>query len=63
VSGVGDPECDEFAFTKIYRVRVVGTINNMILTEDTELSFDIIIGPNCDDDMVSLGTPLNSLTY
>ena len=63
VSAVGDPECGDFAFTKIYRVRVVGVVNNMILTEEETSTFDIIIGPNCDDDMVSLNIPINSFTY
>mgnify|MGYP000356617799 CR=1 FL=1 len=62
-SKVGDPECEDFAFTKVYRVRVVATVNNMILTNEATNTFDIVIGPNCDDDTVSLGLPLNALTY
>jgi len=50
VSSIGDSECENPAFTKIYRVRVVGIVNNMILSEEESETFDIVIGPNCDDD-------------
>lgn len=54
ISSIGDPECYLPAFTKIYTLRVVATVNNMIMTTDASLVFDVIIGPDCSDNAVTL---------
>jgi hypothetical protein len=51
------------AFTKIYEVRIVATVNNMKMTQDKTLTFDIVIGPDCSDDSVTSVISLSNTTY
>lgn len=39
-------------YFKTYTVVVYGTLNDMMQTE-SQVSFDVTIGPNCDDDYLS----------
>ena len=64
VSQIGDSECGTpFMTTKVYDVRVVATVNNMVMTQNRDLEFDITIGPDCSDNEVTLILPISNLDY
>lgn len=64
MSQVGDPECGSpFMSTKIYTVRIVATLNNMQMTQNRDLVFEITIGPDCSDNEISVIAPLFNMDY
>lgn len=62
-SRVGDMECLMPSYTKIIQVRVVATVNDFQMTSDESLVFDVIIGPDCSDDEVTVQRQLSDITY
>lgn len=54
-----DPECDQDAFFKEYDIVVTGTLNDADSTSDS-VEFKVIIGPNCDLDVLSFGASYQS---
>ena len=64
ISQVGDSECGTpFMYTKIYQVRVVATVNNMVMTQNKDLIFEVVIGPDCSDNEITLQLPLQNIDY
>jgi len=64
ISQVGDSECGSpFMYTKIFNVRVVATVNNMIMTSNRDLTFDIVIGPDCSDNEITCQTEISNQDY
>jgi len=58
-----DIECEFPAYMKIETIRIVSTANDYVMTQDMSITFDIIIGPDCSSDEVSVFQPLEDLTY
>jgi len=58
-----DVECEFPAYMKIVTIRIVATVNDYLMTQDNSITFDIMIGPDCSNDEVSLFKPMENLTY
>ena len=54
-----DPECTQQAYFKEYTVVVTGTLNDVDATSSS-VEFDVLIGPDCDNDTLAFGQSYSS---